>query len=213
MNLLRWWLVALIVVTSRAVTAGQGVPAPSDPASPTLTVTGLLSVLAEGKGTRTVYLRNGLGGVGPGIAASVQFPVSSRALLGGEVGIASIKGHQIGRLLPNGGGDVWYHETWLSLLGSVRLPTATPSDLVAGAGWSFGKPDREIRIDNVAGPTFTVGLDVVGQGNPRFAVVPTARYSYLRRGKDNRYAGLGAHEFRIGAGVRFGPLRRTTPPH
>jgi hypothetical protein len=200
-------LTALFVLLASSFAAAQTAGPSAD-----LRAGGLVSIQPKGyESSSSPYLDKALGGIVPGVSASVNITTEGGLLLAAEFTTTTAMSEvQSGRFIVGRGPvEARHRDTLLSALAGFRLDRRADVEVKGGISLLFGTPEREaFAYDDPAGVIgFTGGIDVVAPVSARVAVVPSFRYTYAVRGDDGDYFGLGRHIFRIGVGVAFALAR------
>jgi hypothetical protein len=181
------------------------VSGPSD----SLTVSGLLSI-QPGTGPDRPYLDVDLGNSTVGGAISADIGVTRIVRIGLEASTTTaMTSVQTGRFVRGEGPTTTRHrDTLLSVLLGLRVAAGNGSavEVKAGPSLVLGTPDQggQAPYGQVTGKfAFTVGVDAELPIGPRIALVPSFRTSFVKRGPEAYYVGLGDRILRCGVGVRF----------
>lgn len=182
----------------------------SEPASRLAwTLSGLFSVQPDSDKLQSgPYLDGSLGGVAPGAAIALSVCRRRNAMLDFEVSSTQVISEmQDGRLVT---GSVplegRHRDTFLSILPGYRVGTRFGAvEYKVGLSLVLGQSSRggvPLEYDIAGKLGVTGGIDwSVGTG--AIAAVMGFKYSYVFRGDENYYLGLGSHVVRAAAGVRL----------
>jgi hypothetical protein len=164
------------------------------------------------------YLNEGIGGWGPGFGAALNVIAPNGFAVVGEFTTARYSQQQNGRLIegctlstPCLSHTTTLHDSILSgLVGYANTGGRTRLQFVGGIGARLdspeidGEPRDASETNHDLGMPFvlTGGFDVMHSLSARSALVLGARYAYGERAENHRYLGIGAHIFRVSAGLR-----------
>ena len=158
------------------------------------------------------YLSQGLGGVGPGIAAGLNVVTRRRMALVFEYSTAWLSTYQQGRLVPAGVATSRLHDAMLTALvgadlggGLLRTQLLAGISQVLDGPTSNGEAVDKDSADSPRPQAFTFGVDIVRTAGSRANLFVTARmYPWVGRSQRAQYLGIGTQVFRAGVGVRLG---------
>ena len=180
---------------------------------------GLVSIQPiEGAYGGSPYLRQGVGGFGPGLGAALSVIAPNGFVVAGEFSTAWYSREQSGRLVEGCTLNTFcvahtttLHDSILSgLVGYANTAGRTRAQFVGGIGAKLdspavdGEPREPSETNHDRGLPFvlTGGVDVMQSLNARVALVVGARYAFAQRAENQRYLGIGPHILRVSAGMR-----------
>jgi hypothetical protein len=205
--------VAVLCIPLHAA-ADEPVPsADREPAVVTVGIAGLGSFQPGGyESPNSPYLSANLGGFRPGARMWLERRRAGQPVVALEIGTTlSFEAVQSGRFVrPSPSAECpefgfctatgRHRDTLLSLLVGGRTGAVV---LKAGPTVVFGKTAQgDARYDDAAGHfALTAGFDGVVPVGKRLDLVPGGRYSYVFRGPDRDFVGIGRHVLRVSLGL------------
>ena len=160
------------------------------------------------------YLDKGLGGIGPGVSASVSVVAPSGPTIALEFSTAAIEVRQSGRLV-SGTATGRLRDSVVSLLAGFTARPSSRSEiaLLAGVGLAIGGVSQGgVAIDAADDPAvregdgpigFIAGVCVGRAITRRMRMVGSARYVVLPRSRRAEELGVSHHIVRVGAGIEL----------
>jgi hypothetical protein len=136
------------------------------------------------------------------VFAPQTFPLVTVELSTTKAMVATQRGRFV---IAEGAVEARHRDTVLSFLTGVRVGSRHSLELKGGVSFLFGTPQREeFEFDDPGGVIgLTGGIDLVLALSDHISLVPTARYTFAKRGSDGLYFGLGSHLVRAGLSVAF----------
>lgn len=170
------------------------------------------------------YLSEGIGGISPGVGAGVSAILPRGLTIAAEYSRAFFSRDQSGRLVPGprppgpggpsigGSGTTHLADSLLSaLIGYTAGGTGqTRAAFLAGVALRLDDPifehaagDTVVEEDDDAPLALTGGVDVLQSLSARVTLIGGVRYTYIERGEQHQFLGIGPHVLRGSVGLRF----------